>query len=107
MKSVALAVALSVDGTIVARWNHDYWIEHNVRTCYCALDSNDAWNWFEGGTLDLPSLSKNISHRVKLKNKKNKKTFCCLHTGSLNICIQSINQLDLSPIRMRQIYTRV
>ena len=60
----------SVDGTIVAGRNHDYWIERNVRTCFCALDSNDAWNGFQGGTLDSPSLSKNISHQVKLTYKK-------------------------------------
>ena len=41
-----------------------------IGTCLCALDSNDAWNGFQGGTLDSPSLSKNLSHRVKLKNKK-------------------------------------
>ena len=27
-----------------------------------ALNSNDAWHGFQGGTLDSPSLSKNISH---------------------------------------------
>ena len=39
-----------------------------LETDFCALDSNDAWNGFQGGTLDSPSLSQNVSLRVKLYN---------------------------------------
>ena len=78
---ILLYVLCSVDGTIAAGRNHDNWIERNVRTCFCALDSNDAWNGFQGGTLDSSSLSKNISHRVKLKNKKIHFAVCTLAVG--------------------------
>ena len=60
--------------------------------CFCALDSNDAWNGFQGGTLDSPSLSKNISHQVKLKNEKIHFAVCTLAVW-IFVFYQSISEL--------------